>query len=241
MPDDFTVEHADKLRYEVEDRDGTRVRVRIDEMRNGGRIGAYHYAADGTQLAYHSLRINNVDERTVVYTNLADDEVVPDAVIRALHAGGWEVDNLHTTDLRPDDEDAPLPVQFLDIRDSFADYAEGADSTVMETYFMALSRAIDHAVGLDITVNAVPGEASLDEMFREKAESRPDGPQTDEELVEGWFINAVYPETKQSIEKHDQVVEAAEAGRRAYWRGESFEEAFEAEMGWTTVTEDDDA
>ena len=225
----FSVEYDDEQEYDYQDRDGTTVTVKIDDFRNGASVRAYHYDEDGSRMDYNRFQINSVDDRRLVLPNADDETVLSDAVLRALHAGGWQLGNLHQGDLTPEDDD-PFEVQMLDIRDGFYDYAKQTNSELIAYLFESLARALEMALVLDFSARSAEMQEefeSPDAAIKDVAEAR-GGPELDiPDLVEGWMVNAAKPETQTSVIHHEETVEQMEEARRAYRSGEDFGEAFE--------------
>lgn len=233
MPEEnFAPDYVDEQEYEYGHRDGSSVKVSIDEMQNGGRVGVYHYSEDGKRLNYYRFRINQVETRTLIAEKPEKEEDIPERVVIALHAGGWQIANMEWGDLTPDPDD-PVEIQLLDIRDGFREYAKQAEAELMKEYFKAMSRAVEIGLVTDATLHMLTedGDMSAEEAIMKAVEADGRESLTDEmgirDHVEGWFINAVRPETQRSTVQHDRVVEALETAREAYRRGRAFGDTFE--------------
>lgn len=224
----FQLNHMGETNYEYEHRDGSTVKVVIRELQNGANVGAYHYSDTGDKLNYHRFRINSVDDRKLVAENFDDSSPINDAVAHALHSGGWELLNLHQTQIDPP-QGAPLAVQFLNVRDGFQGHADSSNSGIIDLLFTSLARAVEIGLVIDMTFEMAENAGhDADEYWEEaKDEKDPNGHSTIRDHVEGWFINAVRPETQRSTENHDAIVEAAEKARNAYRQGADFPETFD--------------
>lgn len=228
--DRFAPDHLDDDEYEYPHRDGTSVKVKIDERRNGGRVSVYHYSEDGDRMSYHSLRINDLEMRKLVASKSQKEKPIPDEVVIALHAGGWEIANMKPGGITPREED-PVEIQLLDIRDGFNEYADQTDSEIMEIYFESMARAVEIGVVTETTLRMVEmeGDQTAEEALMD-AKSSAGAPASAMELrdhVEGWFINAVDPSTQRSTIQHDRIVNALETARDAYRRGQAFGDTFQ--------------
>lgn len=229
--------HLDDDSYEYAADDGTLVTVRVDERRNGGRIGAYHYAADGSRMAYWRFRIHNVENRLVNCVRDVSAESVTDAVLAALASGGWRMTNGYPAAL--DDED-PEIVVLLDVADMFEMLSQHADAVGLPEWFryFALTARLT-AVHTALMKAADAQDVDLDEITREQTQGELD--EVDQETlffanlelaVEGGLENVGDHLTYQ----HQELLDA----RTLYRGGEDWYDALWTALGIVGDPEADD-
>lgn len=236
----FKVGHLDDDEWEYSE-DDYRVEVKIRDRENGGRVSVVIYTTDGDRLSYHPFRINSVDGRRLVYAREERTEI-PDVVRHAIHAGGWEVTNLYYTSILPEEND-PMLVQLLDLRDMLADLAKRQEFEVMMKYFEGMSRVAEHGVVHYMTFVVYPRSAKgakdqVDEMdpdrramhtmeMKKANNEVPEemGYDSIDDLVEGGLMNAIDPSTMRRREYHDYHLKVSELARTLYRGGEPLGDA----------------
>lgn len=225
---DFSIDHADDTRYRWDDRSGESVKVTMDAQANGERIGVYHYAADGDQLAFYRFRIDNADRRAIHVLNKDKYEAIPDAVVRALHVGGWEITNIERECITVTN---PFEVQLLDIRDFFRSQARLTDFEFVAIYYEALANATEAIiVGQGTAAAADDDGKNVDDLLRGLAERRVGPDAADEfgprEMVEGMLLGAVPPQDSPA-EHAGEIIEFCERARTYYHGGLDVDDAFD--------------
>lgn len=168
MSGDFEINHANDLKYEYDHRDGTAVKVSIDELRNGARVSAYHYDEDGSRMAYYPFRVSSVDARQMTFQrgDADQDQDPPKPVIAAIHSGGWEIQNVKraTFDVTPGD---PTELQLLDVRDFCETASQEADGRIPTRLFNRMARIAQNAATIQGTFYHEAGERDEDAHIAE--------------------------------------------------------------------------
>lgn len=232
---EFGIDHADEMEYEYEDATGRRVQVTCDAFENGESIRCYLYDESGDRLDYERFRIQSVDDRLAVAEHYDDGAKEADAVVRALHAGGWQLENIGRFNADTIQSD-PWAVQMLDIRDGFAGQAKSADSKLVTAHYWALARAVEITEFTHWTADSARADGEdVDEIWerinKDVAANDPKWglnekpPLTIREQVEGSLTNAAKPETQRSDDKQRRVTSFLERARSYYRQGVDWDDA----------------
>lgn len=185
------------------------------EVENGTRLAVYLKSEDGTRLGYYRFTVNDVEHRLVNWER-SDDDIrrPPTTVIKAVHRGGWVMNNVPNTHDFEDRSGEPMPVRLLDMRDAVERYATSDDHpTFTREFLLAVSRALAEAASHAAAAEGASHvEETMDEAVEELATTRYGAVDYDE-LVEGAMLAAANPERKNSDEHHQKTLEMLEDAR----------------------------